>query len=345
MHGHDIRMWQHRHDFLGTAHDRNERRTRLVVGLTLAMMAAEIVGGAAFGSMALTADGWHMSTHAAALGIAALAYRFARRHADDSRFAFGTAKLGDLSAFASAIILAMIALAIGYESAVRLAEPETIAFGEALPIAVLGLLVNLASAWLLHGGEAGHVEAGNGQAPRHGHAHHGHGHPGHGHHGPGHGRHGQSRHGHDNNLRAAYVHVLADALTSVLAIVALVAGRAYGVAWLDPAMGLVGAVVILAWSWTLIRTAGATLLDTMPDRHLAKAVHERLERDGDRITDLHLWRLGPGHTGLIVSLVCDRPQAPAAYKDRLRDLKGLSHVTVEVNPCPCPSPGHGARAA
>ncbi|WP_026597513.1 CDF family Co(II)/Ni(II) efflux transporter DmeF [Methylobacterium sp. 77] len=334
MHSHSVETWQHRHDFLGRSHARNERRTVLVVGLTLAMMVAEIVGGAVFGSMALTADGWHMSTHAAALGIAALAYRFARLHADDPRFAFGTAKLGDLAAFASAIILAMIALAIGYESLTRLASPQTIAFGEALPIAVLGLFVNLASAWLLHGD--GHD---------HGHAHgHGHARDDADHHEHLHDRHDE--HGHagdgDSNLRAAYVHVLADALTSVLAIVALLAGRYLGIAWLDPAMGLVGTVVIVAWSWTLIRSAGATLLDAVPDRGLAKAVRGRLETNGDTITDLHLWRLGPGHTGLIVSLVSDDPQAPAAYKAKLAGLEGLSHVTVEANPCP--GHGHGQEA-
>lgn len=328
MHSHTLETWQHRHDFLGAAHLRNERRTLLVVGITLVMMMAEIVAGTAFGSMALTADGWHMSTHAAALGISALAYRFARLHADDRRFAFGTAKVGDLAAFTSAVILAMIALAIAYESIARLAVPQAIAFGEALPIAVLGLLVNLGSAWLLQGdGPSHHAN------DHHGHDHHDHGHAHHehGHHGGGNRAEGEVV---DTNLRAAYVHVLADALTSVLAIVALLAGRVYGIAWLDPAMGLVGAVVIVAWSWTLIRTAGTTLLDTVPDRHLASRIRERLETGGDRLTDLHLWRLGPGHAGLIVSLVSDRPQPPAAYKGRLADIGGLSHVTVEVNPCP-----------
>ena len=317
MHSHSADTWQHRHEFLGRGHARNERRTVLVVGLTLAMMAAEIVGGAVLGSMALAADGWHMATHAVALGIAALAYRFARTHADDPRFAFGTAKFGDLSAFASALILAMIALAIGYESAMRLAHPEAIAFGEALPIAALGLAVNLASAWLLRGDDHGHGHD-------HSHEHH-------------------HDHGadHDTNLRAAYVHVLADALTSLLAIVALLAGHVYGIVWLDPAMGLVGTVVIIAWSWTLIQSAGATLLDAVPDRGLAKGVRGCLETGGDRVTDLHLWRLGPGHTGLIVSVVSDAPQPPSAYKAKLAGLHGLSHVTVEVNPCP----GHGPAAA
>ena len=320
MHSHTLHDWEHRHDFLGADHARNERRTWLVVGVTLATMVAEIVGGAVFGSMALTADGWHMSTHAAALGIAALAYRFARRHADDARFAFGTAKLGDLAGFASALILAVVALAIGAESLRRLAEPQAVAFAEALPIAVLGLAVNLASAWLLGG---------------HGHDDHEHGHPEQAH---GHGHRHEPTHDHDTNLRAAYLHVLADALTSVLAIAALLVGRIYGIAWLDPAMGLVGAMVIVSWSWTLVRRSGAALLDVVPDGGLTQAVRARLEVEGDRVADLHLWRLGPGHAGLIVSVVADRPQAPAAYKARLAGLAGLSHVTVEVNPCP----GHPA---
>src|SRR4051794_36905256 len=230
MHAHSLDRFTHEHVFLGTRHERNERRVWLVVGLTFAMMVAEIVGGTLFGSMALVADGWHMSTHAAALAIAALAYRFARTHAHDPRFSFGTGKLGELAAFASAVILAMIALFIGYESVTRLISPVPIRFGEAIPIAVLGLGVNLASAWLLHDHDH-HAHA-------HGH-HHGddHAHD-HGHHGHEH---------HDTNIRAAYVHVLADALTSVLAIIALVAGLSFGWVWLDPVMGLVGTGVIAAW--------------------------------------------------------------------------------------------------
>jgi cation diffusion facilitator family transporter len=306
MHEHSLHHWRHEHVFLGEKHDRHERRTWLVVALTAVMMVAEIVGGSLFGSMALVADGWHMSTHAAALAIAALAYRFARTHAHDPRFSFGTGKLGELAAFASAIILAMIALLIGYESAVRLVSPVAIDFAQAIPIAVIGLAVNLASAWLLHDHD-------------HGHEHHDHDH----HHGH-----------HDTNIRAAYVHVLADALTSVLAIVALLAGRFFGWVWLDPVMGLVGTVVIAAWSFSLIRSAGGVLLDAAPPEKLTSRIRAELERAGDRVADLHVWRLGPGHFGVIASVVSDRPESPDAYKARLVDIQALSHVTVEVHACP-----------
>jgi cation diffusion facilitator family transporter len=314
MHSHSMHLWQHEHVFLGESHARHERRTWWVVGLTAAMMVAEIVGGTVFGSMALVADGWHMSTHAAALGIAALAYRFARTRAHDPRFSFGTGKVGELAAFASAVVLAIVALLIGYESLLRLITPVHIDVGQALPIAVVGLLVNLASAWLLR--------------DDHDHAHH-HGHDHDDAHDDGH-----AHHDHDTNLRAAYVHVLADALTSVLAIAALLGGRFYGLFWLDPLMGLVGTAVILAWSWSLIRSAGAVLLDAVPNAALADEVRRRLESGGDRLADLHLWRLGPGHNGLIATIVSDDPQAPAAYKAKLDGLEGLAHVTIEVEPCP-----------
>ena len=321
MHSQSIDAYRHEHLFLGADHDRNERKTRLVIILCGAMMVAEIVGGALFGSMALIADGLHMSTHAAALLIAALAYVYARRHARDERFVFGTGKLGDLAAFSSAIILAMIAVLIGWESAGRLLHPVAIAFNEAIPVACLGLAVNVTSAWLLrdehdHGGHA------HDHDDDHDHDHHdaagGHHHD----------------HHRDLNLRAAYVHVLADAAVSVLAVIGLVTGRQLGWIWMDPLMGIVGACVIANWSWGLVRAAGAVLLDLRPDGALAAGVRERLERDGDRVADLHLWRVGPGHAAAIVSIVSDRPEAPARYKARLADLRGLSHVTIEVLPCP-----------
>ena len=325
MHTHSLEPWQHAHVFLGSKHARHERRTWFVVALTAAMMVAEIVGGTLFGSMAVVADGWHMSTHAGALGIAAFAYRFARKHARDARYSFGTGKLGELAAFTSAICLALIALAIGYEAVTRLMAPVAIHFREAIPLAVLGLAVNLVSAWLLADGGEHHAHPHHGDVDEHeGHDHH-HGHG----------------HGHDTNLRAAYVHVLADALTSVLAIVALTCGFLFGWVWLDPLMALVGVAVILSWSFGLIRAAGAVLLDMVPDRHLAGAIRKRLEVDGDRVFDLHLWRLGPGHTGLIAAVVSDRPQAPSAYKHRLEGLAGLSHVTIEVHACA----DHGRKAA
>lgn len=320
MHSHTLDNWQHDHVFLGAAHERNERRTWAVVGLTAVMTVIEIAGGTWFGSMALLADGWHMSTHAGALAIAAFAYRYARRHAHDPRFAFGTGKLGDLAGFASAIVLAVIALGLGVESVLRFFQPVAIHYPEATAIAVVGLLVNLLSAWML-GGDHGHD---------HGHDHsHDHAHD-HDHH--------HDHHGHaDHNMRAAFVHVMADAFTSVLAIAGLLAAWAYGWTWLDPAVGILGAIVIAQWSWRLIRDAGAVLLDAAPDTALVQAIRGRLEQGHDSIADLHVWRLGPGHHGAIVSLVVDQPQPVETYKARLAGIAGLSHVTVEVHRC------HGAH--
>jgi cation diffusion facilitator family transporter len=308
MHGRSLQDWQHRHVFLGAAHDKHERQTWIVVGLTAAMMVAEIIAGTVYGSMALLADGWHMSTHAAALTIAALAYRLARRHAEDARFSFGTGKLGELAGFASAVILALIALLIGYESALRLFNPVSIRFDEAILVAFLGLAVNLVSAWLLSAG-------GNTEHDDHDHhAHHG--------------------HGHDSNIRAAFAHVAADALTSVLAILALLGGRFYGWTWLDAVIGIVGALVILRWSYGLIVSSAATLLDTVPDRQVAADILRSLEVGGDRVGDLHLWRLGPGHAGMIASVISHDPQDPDVYKRRLSAIGGLSHITIEVHRCP-----------
>ncbi|HEX6440962.1 MAG TPA: CDF family Co(II)/Ni(II) efflux transporter DmeF [Stellaceae bacterium] len=315
MHAHSLEGWRHEHVFLGEHHARNERRSWAVVALCGAMMTAEIVGGILWGSMALVADGLHMSTHAGALVIAAMAYSYARRHARDQRFAFGTGKLGDLAAFSSAIVLAMIALLIGYESLARLVNPVPIAFDEAIPLAALGLGVNLASAWLLHEDEVHDI----GHSDRHHDgAHHDHHH-----------------HHTDHNLRAAYVHVMADAAVSVAALVGLVTARALGWLWMDPVMGLVGMAVIANWSWNLLRAAGSVLLDMQPQGGLARRIENRLETaTGDRIADLHLWRVGPGHHAAVVSIVSDRPQPPAAYKARLAGIPGLSHVTVEVLACP-----------
>jgi cation diffusion facilitator family transporter len=312
MHLHSIDQWTHDHVFLGHQHARNERRMWFVVVLTAVMMVGEIAAGSLFGSMALLADGWHMATHAAALGIAAVAYLFARQHARNSRFAFGTGKFGDLAAFSSAIILAMIAIQIAYESAVRLVHPVPIAYGEAILVAVLGLSANLISAWLLR--------------DAHDHDHHGHG-DSHGHH----------HHHHDNNLRAAYVHVLADAATSILAILALVTAMVAQWAWADPAVGIVGSLVIASWAYSLIRDSGAVLLDVGADKNLETVIRHRLETKGDRVTDLHLWQVGPGHRAAVISIVSDNPLPPATYKRRLGGLRGLSHVTVEVETCPDPS--------
>jgi cation diffusion facilitator family transporter len=336
MHHHSMETWQHGHVFLGASHDRHERRTWLVVGLTVVTMVVEIIAGTVYGSMALTADGWHMSTHAAALSIAALAYRFARKHADDPRFSFGTGKLGELAAFASAIILGLIALLICYESLIRLFAPVSIRFDEAFLVAMLGLAVNLASAWLLWGDD-GHA---HGHEHGHGvHAHDDHDHSGHDHAGHTHDHQAADSHAHkahadqDNNMRAAFVHVATDALTSVLAIAALLGGSLYGWTWLDAAVGILGAVVIAWWSYGLIVSAGATLLDIVPDTALAARIRAALEIDDDRVGDLHLWRLGPGHAGVIVLMVSDHPKPADTYKRRLAAIEGLSHVTVEVQKC------------
>ncbi|CDZ30330.1 CDF family Co(II)/Ni(II) efflux transporter DmeF [Neorhizobium galegae] len=319
---------KHEHVFLGADHERNERKVWLVIALTATMMVAEIVAGSIFGSMALTADGWHMSTHAGAMLIAALAYLYARRQARNPRYTFGTGKLGDLAGFASAIVLALIALLIAWESFVRFANPVAIDFDQAILVAVVGLAVNLLSAWLLR--EDHH------HSHRGGHAHHGsHAHDGghhHGHHGH-HGAHAHEPAAKDHNLRAAYLHVLADALTSVLAIVALILGRSYGWAWLDPAMGLVGGLVIARWSWGLIRVTATVLLDAQADdEELAGKIRRSVETEEDRISDLHVWQVGPGHHAAIVALVTPKPQAPSFYKDKLRGIRDLSHVTVEVTP-------------
>ncbi|MEA2940571.1 MAG: hypothetical protein QOD09_1100 [Bradyrhizobium sp.] len=313
MHSHSLDPWTHDHVFLGHQHARNERRTWLVVAVTAVMMVGEIAAGSFFGSMALLADGWHMATHAAALGIAGAAYLFARQQARNSRFAFGTGKFGDLAAFASAIILAMIAVQIAYESAVRLVHPVSIAYGEAILVAALGLGVNLISAWLLRG--------------THDHDGHGHSHGGH--------------HHRDNNLRAAYVHVLADAATSILAILALVMAMLLQWVWADPAVGIVGSLVIASWAYGLIRDSGAVLLDASCDKDLETVIRDRLETKGDRVTDLHLWQVGPGHRAAVISIVSDHPLPPATYKRRLRGLRGLSHVTVEVEMCL--DPPHAAQ--
>jgi len=406
----------HDHLFLGKDHDRAERRTWAVIVLCTAMMIAEIVGGALFGSLALIADGLHMSTHAGALLLAALAYTYARKYANDRSFSFGTGKFGDLAGYSSAIVLAMIALLIGYEAVSRLLEPVAISFNEAIPIAVLGLVVNVASAWLLSGGH------------HHGHGHdHGHGHS-HGHgeearrialgrhilelevfedgvpprfrvraeagalpasdltiettrpdgsrqlfsfedrgdylesrdeipephaflarvrlmqagqaherelefeeheHGHEHG-HGTGAHHRDNNMRAAIVHVMADAAVSVLVIAGLLLARAFGWLWMDPLAGFIGALVIANWSVGLLRDTGGILLDRTPDPRMAEKVRRIIEAEGDLVTDLHLWRLGPGHLGAIVSVATTGKREAAHYRQRLARFADLSHVTVEV---------------
>lgn len=314
----------HDHVFLGERHDENAKRTLWVVALTAAMMVGEIVAGTIFNSMALLADGFHMATHAGALAVAAAAYAFAKRHARNPRFTFGTGKVGDLAGFASALALALVALGIGVESVGRLFDPRPVAFTQATYVAVIGLVANIVSAVLLAGGH------------HHGHDHHGDDHHGHGHHGDDHRhdhdhadrRNGHAARHHDNNLRSAFVHVLADALTSVLAIAALLSGRYLGWVWLDPVMGIVGAAVIATWSWSLLRDTAAVLLDTA-DPHLAGEVRDHVERDGDaRVTDLHVWRVGPGAHAAIVSVTGEADAE--TVRTRLDSVHEIAHLTVET---------------
>lgn len=298
-------MAAHSHDFLGDAHDRNARRTRWVVLLSAVMMVAEIIAGTLTGSMALVADGWHMATHTLALGVSALAYSFAKSRASDRRYSWGTGKVGSLAGFASALGLAAVAVGILVESGSRFLEPRSVDYREAMAVAVLGLLVNLASALLLgHGNQRdGH---GHDHEPHSGHAHH-----------------------HDHNLRSAYLHVLADALTSVLAIAALAAGWWLGAGWLDPAVGIVGAFVILLWSRGLIAETAAVLLDRVPDQSLCDELQRRIEGDGDILVhDWHLWSVGPGRYAAIVVA----SGAPAAeIRRRLGDDPRIAHLTVECS--------------
>lgn len=304
MHHTDTTHGRHDHDF-DPGNPLGERGTRRVVLLTAAMMVVEIVAGWLTNSMALLADGWHMGTHVVALGIAAFAYWYARKHAADPRFAFGTWKVGVLAGFASAIVLGLIAVFMVYESVVRVLNPVPIRYGDAILVAVVGLAVNLLSAWFLHGND--------------GHHDHSHGHD-----------HG---HGHDLNLRAAYLHVLADALTSVLAIIALLGGRFFGWDFLDPVMGIVGALVISVWAWGLVRQTSRVLLDREMDAPVVQEIREALD-DGDAvIVDLHVWRVGPGKFACIVGLVAADPLPPDEYKQRVQVHEELVHVTVEVHCC------------
>lgn len=331
------------HVYLPAGHDRNARRTRWVIGLTALTMVAEIAAGWASGSMALLADGFHMATHAGALTVAAMAYSFARNHADDARFTFGTGKVGDLAGFASALMLGLASLAIAGESLERLADPRPVHFDEATLVAVIGLLVNLLSAGMLSEGHdhAGHAHHGHGHdhgqahAAAHGHAHN-HDHDAHAHAGADAAGESGAAGGtapqgtRDNNLRAAYLHVLADALTSVAAILALLAGRFLGWLWLDPLIGLAGAVIVARWAWGLTKDTASILLDTA-EPELAAAIAHIAEEEGARIADLHVWRVGPHAHATIVSMAGPGGDAER-IRARLSAMEHVVHVTIERLP-------------
>jgi cation diffusion facilitator family transporter len=313
MHTHTLDTWQHPHDF-AVIQEHGERRTRQVLIITAVTMLVEIAAGQAFGSMALLADGWHMGTHVAAFLITIFAYRFAQKHANNKAYAFGTGKVSVLGGFASAIALIVVALLMLIESGQRILFPQPIHFNEAIGVAALGLLVNIACAFLLQG----HHD--------HGHAHDKDGHDDHHHH-------------HDHNLKAAYLHVLADALTSVLAIGALIFGKYLGWNWLDPLIGIIGALVISRWAYGLIRETGTILLDGSISAKELAAIKEKIESALDnRIADMHVWKVGPAHYAAILSIVTHYPQKIEYYRELLHDFTNLSHLTVEIHNCesePC----------
>jgi cation diffusion facilitator family transporter len=315
--------WTHDHVYLGERHGRAETRTRYVVYLTAAFMVVEIVAGLIFGSMAVLADGVHMATHVGALGLAAWAYWMARRHAENRYFTFGSGKFGDLAGFASALILGVIAIGVAVESVMRLYQPVPIQYLEAMIVATIGLGVNIVSAFMLHDDHHDHDDD-------HDHAH------------------DKAKLHQDHNLRAAYVHVLADAATSLLALAALGLGAAFGWSALDPLVGILGAIVISRWAVDLLKQTGLVLLDVEDHPGMARDIRGTLENElGLQVADLHLWRLGPGHRGLIVSLVSAAPCTSDEIKSILRTRHaGLSHVTIEVAVCEeCVPLGEKEKAA
>jgi cation diffusion facilitator family transporter len=317
MHNDTLEQWQHSHNF-STNQDDAEKNTKIVMLLTAITMVVEIIAGTVYGSMALLADGWHMATHVAAFGIVVFAYQYARNHINNPKYTFGTGKVSVLGGFASAIVLAVIAFIMALESATRFFQPQTIHFNEAIGVAVIGLTVNLASALLLQDHHEHHEH----------HEHHHH------------------EHHHDHNLRAAYLHVVADALTSILAIIALFAGKFLGWVWMDAAMGLVGAAVIGKWSYGLVADTGLILLDGAIDKRVKLDIIAAIEEDADnRINDLHVWYVAQNHVSATISLVTHYPQTPEYYKNLLKHIPSLSHVIVEVNHCqhqPCVQVQHSS---
>jgi cation diffusion facilitator family transporter len=311
MHDERLSDWQHAHNFGQERVRAGEWRTWIVIGLTTAMMVWEILAGIVYGSMALLADGLHMGSHATALGITAFAYVYARRHAYDRRFSFGTGKVNALGGFTGAVLLAGFALMMAVQSIERLFDPVAIAFNSAILVAITCLVVNGVCALILKDDD---------------HDHHGHAHAH---------RHEHAKHGHsDHNLRSAYLHVLADALTSLLAIFALLAAKYFGLYWMDPMMGIVGATLITRWSWSLLRDAGGVLLDRQAPDALCQSIRDRIEGDRDaRISDLHVWSIGPHLYAAAIALVANSPKSAQHYKRLIAATPSLVHVTIEVNRC------------
>ncbi|MCW5623923.1 MAG: CDF family Co(II)/Ni(II) efflux transporter DmeF [Burkholderiales bacterium] len=333
-----LERWRQARAAAGDAHREPERRARIVLVLTLVTMIAELVAGYFTGSMALLADGWHMGTHAAALGITAFAYAYARRHAQNERFSFGTGKVGALAGYSSALLLAVVAVLMAVEAASRLLDPVAVHFGEAIVVAIVGLVVNVISVFLL---DHRHAHGSHGHGP---HAHaapHGHGH-GHGHdhdqdHGHGHAPRAPQHeaHAHDHNLRSAYLHVLADAVTSVAAIIALIAARWLGWVWLDPGVAIAASVLIGWWAWGLLRSSGRVLVDAEEDVGLRDEIVRLVEADADnRVADIRVWSIGGADRAAIISVVTHTPRSAEHYKSLVSHLPGLQHVTAEVFACP-----------
>ena len=323
MHTHRLDDWVHEHTFGQDRVRDGERRTLIVCVLTALTMAIEIGAGIAFGSMALLADGLHMASHAAALGIAVFAYAYTRRFAADPRYSFGTGKVNALSGFASALLLALFAAGLAIECFERMIHPVAIAFDQAIAVAVFGLLVNGASVLILSAPRRRHHDG-----DHHDHDHHGHDHHGHDHH----------HHGSDHNLQGAYLHVLADSLTSLLAIFALVMARSFGWVWIDPAIGVIGAAMILRWSSGLLRDTASVLLDRQAPQAITDRLRASLETgEGDRVADLHVWSVGPDIYAADISLVSHVPQPPDHYKRMIPEALGIVHVTLEVHRCATPA--------
>ena len=331
MHTQSITPWQHDHAFGQEVRRSGERRTLAVTVLTAVTMLIEIGAGIAFGSMALLADGLHMASHTVALGLAVVAYVYARRHAADRRFTFGTGKVNVLAGYSSALLLGLFAAAMAWESSVRLLQPQPIAFNEAIMVAVLGLAVNLASLLMLRETHSHHHEAHvpQGTADSHRHA------PDHHHHDAHHRHvdHGDHAHGEDHNLRGAYLHVLADATTSLLAITALALGSNFGWTWPDAAVGLIGAALVGRWAWGLLRHSGGVLLDVQAPAKVHDRIRRAVERGDDRIADLHVWSIGPAGWAAAMTVVAHEPQPPDAYRARIPADTNVIHATVEVQWC------------